>query len=433
MCSKRVLFILFFALNSYSAYSQKNESMLTSTNRYQSLESFSKAIFYLESMYVDPKHVQLPNMISNALDGVVSKLDPHTVHLSKHAFQQLTSDTKGQIGGIGITVRPEKDKLIIISPMENKPAMKKGIKAGDEITAINDIPVTKLGTDVLELMRGEPGTSIKLTIRRKDVEKLMEFNLIREVIQINSVNSERLGDGLFYSRISLFQENTASELQKFLSAQKQIKGLILDLRNNPGGLLEEAVKVADLFIESGLIVSTVGRMKDKVEREFAHKQNTFIGFPLIVLINEGSASASEIVAGALQDHQRALIMGSTSFGKGSVQTLISLPDGSGLKLTVATYYTPNDRSIQAKGIQPDIVLTKELSTPTSDGRKEANLKGHLTNTDLSEFAKKGELLSEIRKWPQYLSEDYQNVTAFTYLKGWTLFTPKAVMDSKVEK
>ncbi len=255
----------------------------------------------------------------------------------------------------------------------------------------------------------------------------MEFSLVREVIHISSVASERLGDGLVYARITNFQENTAQDLQNVLSAQKgQIKGFILDLRNNPGGLLEEAVKVADLFIDSGLIVSTVGRFKDRVEREFAHKQNSFVNFPLIVLINEGSASASEIVAGALQDHQRSLTMGTPSFGKGSVQTLIALPDGSGLKITIATYYTPNDRSIQAKGIQPDIIVNKQMILPPTEGRKEANLRGHLLSEVLSDLGKKGYLLNEIQAWPPYLAEDYQVITAFTYLKGWTLFTAKLV-------
>jgi carboxyl-terminal processing protease len=311
--------------------------------------------------------------------------------------------------------------------------MKKGIKAGDEIIAINDIPVSKVGIDVLELMRGEPGSKLKLTIRRKDVEKPIDFSLIREIMQTSSVAPETLGDGLFYARITNFQEKTAQDLQAFLSPQRgKIRGFILDLRNNPGGLLEEAVKVADLFIESGLIVSTVGRARDKVEREFAHVQGTFSGFPLIVLINEGSASASEIVAGALQDHQRALIMGMPSFGKGSVQTLILLPDGSGLKLTIATYYTPNDRSIQAKGIQPDILLTKQASPPAVEGKKEANLRGHLMSDDLSDIGKKSNLMNDIATWQSYLKEDYQVVTAFTYLKGWNLFNSK-IRTEKVEK
>ena len=425
-------FWLAFITISFSpcVFSQMNPSPsgpVSSAERYQALETFAKALFYLESMYVDREQVKLPRMVDNALDGIFSNLDPHSVHLNKHAFDQLTSDTKGQIGGVGISIKVEHNKLIIFSVQEGKPAKKAGIKAGDEIVGVNDVSVAKAGMSVLDLMPGEVGSSLKLTIRRKDLEKPLEFTMTREVIQVSSVITETLGHGLYYAHISSFQENTGQDLQNFLteSASKgPIGGFVLDLRNNPGGLLEEAVKVANLFIESGLIVSTVGRFKDKIEREFAHKQNTFSGFPLILLINEGSASASEIVAGALQDHQRALIMGSPSFGKGSVQTLIALPDGSGIKLTVATYYTPNDRSIQAKGIQPDILLSRQANKQDLEMKKEANLKGHLLSEDLSDFAKKSTILSELSTWPSYLSEDYQVVTAFTYLKGWVLFKPK---------
>lgn len=427
MMISRFFLILPFVLNALPVYSQAMSKANPSMDRYQSLETFAKALFYIDSMYVDPDQVNIPILVNNALDGIMSKLDPHSVRLSKHAFDQLTSDTKGQIGGVGIIVTQEKNKLIITNALEGKPAQKKGIKSGDEIIAINDISTSKIGSDVLDLMRGEPGSVLKLTIRRKDTEKPLEFELTREIIQVSSVATERLSEGLLYARITNFQENTSQDLFKFLNANKgKIKGFILDLRNNPGGLLEEAVKIVDLFIDSGLIVSTVGRAHDKVEREFAHKQNTFSGFPLIVLINEGSASASEIVAGALQDHQRALIMGTPSFGKGSVQTLIMLPDGSGLKLTVATYYTPNDRSIQARGIQPDIILSKQMALPSSEIKTEASLRGHLTSEDLSEIAKKSTLLSPVQSWPSYLKEDYQVITAFTYLIGWTLFNIKAI-------
>ncbi len=401
-----------------------------SMERYQAVENFAKAVFSIESMYVDEDQSRLQVLLDDALDGIFNKKDPHSARLSKRAFEQLTADTKGQMGGVGIIVKASKDKLIIVSPLDGKPAMKKGIKAGDEIISINDIPFSKLGPDALDLMKGEPGTTLKLSVRRKGSEKPLDFSIVREVIRISSVTSERLGEGLIYARISSFQENTAQALQEVLSKEKKIRGVILDLRNNPGGLLEEGVKVADLFIESGLIVSTVGRNRTRIERQFATKQNSFMGFPLIVLINEGSASASEIVAGALQDHQRSLTMGTTSFGKGSVQTLIALADGSGIKLTIATYYTPNDRSIQAKGIEPDVVVSRQLVTPTVDGRKEANLRGHLMSEDLSDMGKKGFLLKELANWPPFLAEDYQVVTAFTYLKGWTLFTPRPAEAAK---
>ncbi|MBI2601991.1 MAG: S41 family peptidase [Deltaproteobacteria bacterium] len=394
----------------------------TSFDRYQSLETFARAVYYLENMYVDPSESQLPSLIEHALEGIVAKMDPHTTWLSKRAFNELTLDTKGQIGGVGIIVKVDKDHLIIVSAIPDKPAHRAGIKDGDEIVKINDIPLEKIGPDSVEVMRGPPGTSLKLTVRRKDQEKLLEFTMTREVITISAVNTYQLSEGVFHVQITAFQENTAETLLKFLQEHKgKVKGIVFDLRDNPGGLLEEAVKIADLFIESGLIVSTVGRHKDRIEREFAHKQNSFLDFPMILLINGGSASASEIVAGALQDHQRALIMGTTSFGKGSVQTLIGLPDGSGLKMTVATYYTPLDRSIQARGIQPDIVLNSRVLSPDQAAKKEVNLKGHIISDDLSDLSKKGTILNEIKDWPEALASDYQLVTAFTHLKGWQVF------------
>ncbi len=413
-------FFSFFYSSPLLALEPNKSSVL---DRYQSIEVLVKTLYYIENMYVNPEQAKMDDLINSAIEGVVNKLDPHTVHLSKKAFAQLTADTKGQIGGIGIIVKVEKDKLIIVSPIEGRPAMKKGIKAGDEIVGINDLLVSKLGPDALDLMHGEPGTTIKLSIKRKGVEKALEFSMVREVIQISSISSETLGEGILYVRITNFQENTSEDLHKVLKANTgKIKGMIIDLRNNPGGLLQEAVNVTDLFLESGLIVSTVGRVHDRVEREFARKQDSYIDFPIITLINEGSASAAEIVAGALQDHRRSLIMGTPSFGKGSVQTLIALPDGSGLKLTIATYYTPNDRSIQAKGIQPDIVvLNKQTVVPASEGKKEANLRGHLMSNDLSGLGKKGGLLSEMANWPAAMADDYQVESAFTYLKGWSVF------------
>ncbi len=234
--------------------------------------------------------------------------------------------------------------------------------------------------------------------------------------------------GVVHARISSFQEETASELRAALiGAKKDLKGLVLDLRDNPGGLLDQAVQVADLFIESGIIVSTVGRDEKQIEREFAHKRDTFSDFPIVVLVNGGSASASEIVAGALQDHKRGLIMGETTFGKGSVQTLIPLPDGSGLKLTVAKYYTPNDRSIQAVGIKPDVVVQADKgedagSEKNPQSRKEKDLKGHLEAKNLSDFAEDQGLAKEIGKWPDSKKKDKQLVSAYTYLKGWSVFT-----------
>ncbi|MFY7929072.1 MAG: S41 family peptidase, partial [Oligoflexus sp.] len=320
------------------------EKAETGDNRYRSLETLARGLYYLENLYVDPSKVKTEDLVFNALKGVVANLDPHTMVMPRRAFDQLTSDTQGKFGGVGIIVSTERGKMVVVSPIEDTPAHRAGIKSGDEIIAIDDVPIEQIKAgDASELMRGKPDTKIKLTIRRKGEEKPIPFVLVREVIKIKSVRSDVLGNNLIYARISSFQDNTADELKDVIERyQKDMRGMILDLRDNPGGLLDQAVKVVDLFIESGVIVSTVGRSQKEVEREFAHKRGTYSDIPLVVLINGGSASASEIVAGALQDHERALIMGTTSFGKGSVQTLVSLPDHSGLKITVARYYTPKD-------------------------------------------------------------------------------------------
>ncbi len=391
--------------------------------RYQVLETLARGMYYLETMYVDETKVKPEDLAINALRGVTDRLDPHTVLMPKKAFEQLTIDTQGKFGGVGVIVSQENNKLTVVSPIEDTPAYVAGVKAGDEIIAINgqDIRAMK-SSDAVELMRGEPGSVLKLSVIREGVKDPISFSLTREIIKVKSVKGETLSQSIKYARISSFQEETADELEAFLAKQKDMKGLVLDLRDNPGGLLDQAVKVSDIFIESGLIVSTVGRDRAKVEREFATKRGTRAGFPVVVLINGGSASASEIVAGALQDHERALIMGTTSFGKGSVQTLVSLPDGSGLKLTVARYFTPKDRSIQAKGITPDIMVPyqdkgkKAADAGKSDGRKESDLEGHINSEDLSDLAKETDIKHYTKSWPKDLGDDNQVVTAFTYLK-----------------
>lgn len=401
------------------------------TNTYRSLETLARGLFYLENMYVEPDKVARDRMVENALQGIVSKLDPHTMLMPSQAFKQLTIDTQGKFGGIGIIVSSERGKLIVVSPIEDTPAFRAGIKSGDEIIAIDGTLIRDIKNGATtDKMRGRPDTEIKLTIKRKDEEKPLEFTLVREIIKIRSVKSREMEQGFLYARITSFQENTAEELREALAQYTpSLKGLILDLRDNPGGLLDQAVRVVDLFIDSGLIVSTVGRKKEDVEREFATKRGTFSDFPIITLINGGSASASEIVAGALQDHERSLIMGTTSFGKGSVQTLVSLPDRSGLKITVARYYTPKDRSIQAKGITPDIVVNAAKSKPAKNkkerpNRTEADLKGHIESEDLSDLAKESGLQKTLDKWTKQDRKDNQLVTAYKYLRAWGLMQRK---------
>lgn len=419
---------------------QKAQKEAASDQRYRSLESLARGLFYIETMYVDPTKVKSDKLVADALKGVVSQLDPHTMYIPGKAFEQFTSDTQGKFGGVGIIVSTEQGKLVVVSPIEDSPAARAGVKSGDEIIAIDDTPIEKLkGGDATDLMRGKPDSSVKITIKRKSEAKPLVFKLVREIIKVKSVRGQELGDDILYARISSFQDATSDELEALLSARKgKTKGLILDLRDNPGGLLDQATKVSDLFIESGIIVSTVGRDPNSIEREYAHKRGTYSDFPIVTLINGGSASASEIVAGALQDHERSMILGTTSFGKGSVQTLISLPDKAGLKITIARYYTPKDRSIQAKGIEPDIWVDekKDASAPTpvedaktnpADRKKERDLKGHIDSKDLSDLAKQDGMLQAMKNWPEGTRKDNQLVTAYSYLRGWAVFQkrPKA--------
>jgi carboxyl-terminal processing protease len=405
------------------------EKAETGENRYRSLETLARGLYYLENLYVDPTKVKTEDLVFNALKGVVANLDPHTMVMPRRAFDQMTSDTQGKFGGVGIIVSTERGKMTVVSPIEDTPAHRAGIKSGDEIIAIDDVPIEQIKAgDASELMRGKPDTKIKLTIRRKGEEKPLPFVLTREVIKVKSVRSDVLGNNIIYARISSFQDNTADELKDVIERhQKDLRGMVLDLRDNPGGLLDQAVKVTDLFIESGVIVSTVGRSQKEVEREFAHKRGTYSDIPLVVLINGGSASASEIVAGALQDHERALIMGTTSFGKGSVQTLVSLPDHSGLKITVARYYTPKDRSIQAKGITPDMMVqaAQGEAKAANPERKESDLKGHIESGDLSDLAKSSGIRHEIDSWPEIQKQDYQLVSAYAFLRSMRFFGGKA--------
>lgn len=436
----RPIISLLLLLSSLPVHAARKDSPLLPQveTRYQPLETLARGLFYLETMYVDETKVKPNEMALQALRGIIEKLDPHTVLMPPKAFEQLTIDTQGKFGGVGIIVSQENGRLIVVSPIEDTPAYHAGIKSGDEIVGIDDVPLAKLKQpDAVDRMRGEPGSTLKLRIQRVGSPKTLDFSLVREIIKVKSVRAETVGPNIVYARIASFQENTGEELEDALKKVPNLQGLILDLRDNPGGLLDQAVKVSDQFIESGLIVSTVGRDRNRIEREFATKRGTYVGFPMVVLVNGGSASASEIVAGALQDHERAVIMGTTTFGKGSVQTLVSLPDGSGLKITIARYYTPKDRSIQAKGITPDILVQPRVGLPPKgpgkrdstgkpedEPRKEKDLEGHITSDDLSDLAKDSDITQVVKGWPEPMRDDTQLITAFSYLKGWARFQPK---------
>lgn len=432
------------------------ETLEKQNRKYQSLESFSRVLSLLESMYVDEKTVQSDVLVEKAIRGMVSNLDPHTSYLPMQQLRDLTSDTAGKFGGIGIVITEQNKRLEIVEVMEDSPAQKAGLKIGDVIYSIDKTVVTPTNIEnIIVKMRGLPGTVMQMEVlpseevSKVDPKATAELKKIRpkmylvkrEIIRTSSVTHAMLSNGNAYVRISVFQEDTGDEVDKALrkyEAQKGgLNGLILDLRGNPGGLLDQAVKVVDMFVDSGIIVSTVGRDTSKQEVEYATKRISHPYTPLVVLVNEGSASASEIVAGALQDHERALILGSTTFGKGSVQSIVPLPNGAGLKMTIARYYTPKGRSIQAKGITPDVPFSPPavVSQPSNEGaksseerivRKEADLEGHIVANDLSDVAKIDAFTKEMEGWPANLKYDAHVRVAFSYLKSWSRFDRKDV-------
>lgn len=370
-----------------------SDQAVAATN-YEQLQKFSKVMEMVRRSYVEK--VSDEKLINGALSGMLSSLDPHSMYLDKDMYKQMEIDTTGKFGGLGIEITSGEGAIRIITPIEDTPAYHAGIKAGDMIIKINDL-ITRDMTlpEAVKLMRGKPGTSVSLTIMRRGVNKALVFHLTRAVIKVKSVKDDFLAPGYAYLRITQFQENTADLLKQDIDDLKQkaggkLYGAVLDLRNNPGGLLDQAVAVSDLFLNKGKIVSTRSRTGRNLSFS-ATPGDELDGVPLAVLINNGSASASEIVAGALQDNHRAVLVGEQSFGKGSVQSVIPLPDGSAIKLTTALYYTPSGRSIQATGITPDVPVEEFPVLASANSQKEAeqqasltevferDLKGHLNN------------------------------------------------------
>jgi carboxyl-terminal processing protease len=349
---------------------------------YKGLKLFSDVIELVQKNYVD--EVDTQKMIEAAIQGMVHSLDPHSSLLPPDALKELQIDTHGEFTGIGIHVTMRNNLVTVISPIEGTPAYRAGIKAGDKIVKVDGTPTEDL-RDAVKRMRGPKGTTVDITILRQGASEPLEFSLVRDVIPIYSVKAELLKPGYGYVWITNFRENTTDDLIEALdaleSADVPMKGLVLDLRDNPGGILNQAIEVSDLFLEEGEILSIKGRDGRNTKVFKAHSDEVKRDYPIVVLINGGSASASEIVAGALQDQKRALILGTTSFGKGSVQTVETLRDGYGLKFTIARYYTPSGRSIQAKGVEPDVVVEHRIlaDTDTAEHRmlKEKDLKNHL--------------------------------------------------------
>jgi carboxyl-terminal processing protease len=343
---------------------------------YDQLKVFSDVIELIQKDYVD--EVEAKDLIQKAIQGMLQGLDPHSSLLPPDAFEDLQIDTKGKFTGIGIHITMQNGFVTVISPIEDTPAYKAGIEAGDRIIKV-DGTLTKDLREAVRMMRGPKGSKVVVTILREGVKKPMDFEITRDEIPIQSVKSISLKPGYGYVRISNFTGTTTQEFEKALekleASEKPMKGLVLDLRNNGGGLLNQAISISDEFLDKGAIVSMKGREKKNTKVFNATPSSVQRTYPIVVLINGGTASASEIVAGALQDHKRALVLGTTTFGKGSVQTVENLRDGSGLKLTIARYYTPNGRSIQAKGIEPDITLKfKRLDAAEPTGTEDAMLK-----------------------------------------------------------
>jgi len=360
------------------------ELLATGEESYKGLKIFSDVIELVEKNYVDP--VNTKELIESAIQGMVHGLDPHSALLLPDALKDLQIDTQGEFTGIGISITMRHGFVTVISAIEGTPAYKAGIQAGDRIIKVDGEPTGDL-RDAVKKIRGPKGTEVVVAIARKGHKETLKFKLVRDVIPIESVKYLTLKPGYGYIWVTNFRESTTDDILGALGKLEKddgpLKGLVFDLRNNPGGLLDQAIKVSDVFLEKGKILSIEGRSKRNTKIFKAKPNDTKQDYPIVVLINGGSASASEIVAGALQDHKRALILGTTSFGKGSVQTVETLRSGYGLKLTIARYYTPSGRSIQAKGIEPDIVVKhklieqKELSARDEGLTKEKDLKNHL--------------------------------------------------------
>lgn len=415
-------------------------------DRYAELQTFSKVLSLVQQYYVE--EVDTKKLINGAIKGMLRELDPHTSYMPPDVFKDFESETSGEFGGLGIEISIANGVLTIISPIEDTPAWKAGIKPGDKVVAINGQSTKGFSlVEASSALKGQNGEKIILSIVRDNVEKPMDISIVRGKVKIKSVKSTDLEDGYFYVKLTSFIENTGPDLQKALVDYKkknngQIQGIILDLRRNPGGLLEQAIRVSDLFLKEGVIVSTIGRDPKNKEVAYATKKAEFAEVPMIVLINEYSASASEIVAGALQDNKRAIIAGQRSFGKGSVQSAIKLADGSALKLTVARYYTPSGISIQSEGIKPDIEIddvnaeafTKAINRSSS--LREKDISGHL-KSDKEKQAEKNRSSVQIENnsvawWndignkkesdlsdkEKLFKSDYQAFQAYSYLRAW---------------
>ena len=399
----------------HSVYALKDDDQIP----FEDLQAFTEVFSKVKSDYVEPVDDQ--KLIEDAIRGMLNGLDPHSAFLNTSEFSDLKIGTTGQFGGLGIEVGMENGFVKVISPIDDTPAARAGVKASDLIIKLDDKSVKGMTLNqAVKVMRGKPNTAIDLTIVREGEPKPLVITITREIIRVKSVKNRMLEPGYGYVRITNFQSRTTTDLLKAISdlqKEERLKGMVLDLRNNPGGVLNGAVGVSDAFIDNGLIVYTEGRLDDSSHRYLATPGDSLNGAPLVVLVNGGSASASEIVAGAIQDHKRGIILGTKSFGKGSVQTIQELRNGSAVKLTTARYFTPNGRSIQATGIEPDIKLsTLRLSAEDEKAREtysESDLEGRLSNPN-----GESDVDDEEKDDSEALAEtDFQLYEALNLLKG----------------
>ena len=404
----------------------------TAATDYKQLDKFSQVMDAVRRSYVE--EVSDEELIEGALNGMLSNLDPHSNYLNKDMFKQMQVDTRGEFGGLGIEIVAAEGGIRVVAPIEDTPADKAGIEAGDLIIKIaGQLAKDMTLPEAVKVMRGKPGSSIKLTIFRESAAQPIDMRIVRAVIHVKSVKSDLLAPGYAYLRIAQFQEQTSEQLKEQLAALRKrsgggFHGAVLDLRNNPGGLLDQAVEVSDLFLNAGGIVSTKSRVGRSMTFE-AEKGDLLNGLPLVVLINGGSASASEIVGGALQDNKRAVLMGTKTFGKGSVQRIVPLNDGTAFKLTTSLYYTPSGRSIQATGIEPDIEV-EQVAIKVEERQKrmlitERDLKGHLENGNGKKKSVDSSSKSDVGdRMKDRLTKDIQLQRALDLLKGLHVIHPK---------
>ncbi len=409
--------VLIFVLLLLPRFYDEKTAFSADKETYKNLRLFNEILDLVEKNYVE--EVDIQTLFTGAINGMIKTLDPHSTYMTAEMYQDLQADTRGSFGGLGIVITMKDDILTVVSPIEDTPAFLSGIKAGDQILKIDGKAIKGFTIqDAMHKLRGEKGTSVIITIMREEFPEPKDFIITRDIIKIKSVKHKLYDDRIAYIRISSFQETTEDELSDALkninTSEPDINGLILDLRNNPGGLLVQAIKVSDMFLKSGTIVSTKGRKQSSDTIYTANDDNNEPVCPMIILINSGTASASEIVSGALQDNKRALLLGTQTFGKASMQVIIPLNDGSALKLTTAKYYTPNGTLIQAKGINPDIIIDfeKPQNSEKNNAVREKDLQGHIEgeteNTDRYEE-------------PAELKSDNQLKRAVDILKSWNIF------------